>query len=144
VKKHFFGSFLSQDEAYRLIAEGWLQYSEHAKLLLGSQDNIINTSSSEPKTVSCEETQIPQRNYFPDMKIVGRDAEEAPQEPEEPDNEATNQDGVCNLAEELVSESSESTVEEERSTHPYTSWLVEDEDAPQLLKSTKWLSNPNS
>jgi hypothetical protein len=136
-KKHFFGSFLSRDEAYRLIEDGWLQHSEHEKLLLDSQDNIINTSSSEPKTVSCEETQIPQRKAFPDMKFVGRDAEEAPQETEEPDNEATNQDGVCNLAEELASESSESTVEEERSTLPYTSWLVEDEDAPQLPEEYK-------
>lgn len=56
---------------------------------------------------------------------------------EEPDIEATNQDGVCNLAEEPASESSESTVEEEHSTHPYTTWLVEDEDAPQLPKEYK-------
>jgi hypothetical protein len=92
------------------------------KFLLGPQDTIINTSSSEPETVSCEETQIPQRKAFPDMNIFGRDAEEAPQEPEEFDNEATNQYGVCNLAEEMASEISESTVEEEHSTHPYTSW----------------------
>lgn len=134
-KKLFFGSFLSRDEAYRLLEDGWLQHSEHAKLLLGSQDNNINTSISEPKTVSCEETEVHQRKAFPD--IVGGDAEEARQKTEEPDIEATNQDGVCNLAEEPASESSESTVEEEHSTHPYTTWLVEDEDAPQLPKEYK-------
>lgn len=134
-KKLFFGSFLSRDEAYRLLEDGWLQHSEHAKLLLGSQDNNINTSSSEPKTVSCEETEVHQKKAFPD--IVGGDAEEARQETEEPDIEATNQDGVCSLAEEPASESSESTVEEEHSTHPYTTWLVEDEDAPQLPKEYK-------
>lgn len=76
-KKLFFGSFLSRDEAYRLLEDGWLQHSEHAKLLLGSQDNNINTSSSEPKTVSCEETEVHQKKAFPD--IVGGDAEEARQ-----------------------------------------------------------------
>lgn len=138
-KKDFFGSFLSRDEAFRLIADGWLQHSEHAKSLLGTQDNsiCINTSSLEPKTVSCEETQSPQREAFSDTNLVSRDAEEAPRGTEEPNNEAANQDGVCNLAEEPVSESSESTVEEECSTHPYTSWLVEDEDAPQLPEGYK-------
>lgn len=136
-KKDFFGSFLSRDEAYRLIADGWLQHSEHAKLLLGTQDNSINTSSAEPITVSCDETQSPQREAFSDINFVSRDAEEAPRETEEPNNEATNQDGVCNLAEEPVSESSESTVEEECSTHPYTSWPVEDEDAPQVPEEYK-------
>lgn len=134
-KKLFFGSFLSRDEAYRLIADGWLQHSEHAKLLMGSQDNNINISSSEPKTVSCEETEVHQRKAFPD--IIGGDAEEARQKTEEHDIEATNQDEVCNLAEEPASECSESTVDEERTTHPYTTWLVEDKDAPLLPEEYK-------
>ena len=34
-KRHFFASFLSRDEAYRLIILNWSQHSGYAKLFLG-------------------------------------------------------------------------------------------------------------
>ncbi|KAJ7552356.1 hypothetical protein O6H91_06G052100 [Diphasiastrum complanatum] len=36
-KKHFFASFLSRDEAYRLLIEGWSHHSGYAKLFLESE-----------------------------------------------------------------------------------------------------------
>lgn len=38
-KKHFFGSFLSRDEAYRLIVDGWAQHNSDARVLLDNQDS---------------------------------------------------------------------------------------------------------
>lgn len=38
VKKHFFGSFLSRDEAYRLIIDGWTQHNSDARALLDRQE----------------------------------------------------------------------------------------------------------
>lgn len=34
--QHFFASFLSRDEAYRLIINGWSQHSGYARIFLGS------------------------------------------------------------------------------------------------------------
>ncbi|XP_020586183.1 protein VASCULAR ASSOCIATED DEATH 1, chloroplastic [Phalaenopsis equestris] len=34
VKKHFFGSFLSRDEAYKLIVDGWAQHAGDARFIL--------------------------------------------------------------------------------------------------------------
>jgi hypothetical protein len=36
-KRHFFGSFLSRDEAFRIIVEGWEQHVSDARLLLERQ-----------------------------------------------------------------------------------------------------------
>jgi hypothetical protein len=35
--QHFFGSFLSRDEAYRIIVDGWEQHVSDARLLLERQ-----------------------------------------------------------------------------------------------------------
>ncbi|KAG0459072.1 hypothetical protein HPP92_022200 [Vanilla planifolia] len=36
-KKHFFGSFLSRDEAYRLIVDSWAQHASDARTILDPQ-----------------------------------------------------------------------------------------------------------
>ncbi|CAK9229334.1 unnamed protein product [Sphagnum troendelagicum] len=41
-KKHFFASFLSRDEAFRLIVDGWIQHSSYAKLYLNSQGSLAS------------------------------------------------------------------------------------------------------
>uniref|UniRef100_A0A0E0LKU6 VASt domain-containing protein n=1 Tax=Oryza punctata TaxID=4537 RepID=A0A0E0LKU6_ORYPU len=46
-KRHFFGSFLSRDEAYRIIVEGWEQHVSDARLLLERQDAKSGNSSDE-------------------------------------------------------------------------------------------------
>ncbi|RRT38605.1 hypothetical protein BHM03_00044906 [Ensete ventricosum] len=40
-KKYFFGSFLSRDEAYRLIIDGWEQYGGGTKDFQDSQVSIL-------------------------------------------------------------------------------------------------------
>ncbi|KAG8080515.1 hypothetical protein GUJ93_ZPchr0007g5498 [Zizania palustris] len=46
-KRHFFGSFLSRDEAYRIIVDGWEQHVNDARLLLERQDAKSGNSSDE-------------------------------------------------------------------------------------------------
>lgn len=43
-KKHFFGSFLSRDEAYRLIVDGWAQHVGDSRSNFDSQDLKSETS----------------------------------------------------------------------------------------------------
>ncbi|KAF3445586.1 hypothetical protein FNV43_RR10762 [Rhamnella rubrinervis] len=50
-KKYFFGSFLSRDEAFKLINDGWLQHSG-AKAIPERQDSISAASSPENGVVS--------------------------------------------------------------------------------------------
>ncbi|XP_060673481.1 protein VASCULAR ASSOCIATED DEATH 1, chloroplastic isoform X2 [Ziziphus jujuba] len=44
-KKYFFGSFLSRDEAFKLINDGWLQHSNGAKAIAEQQESTSPTSS---------------------------------------------------------------------------------------------------
>lgn len=46
-KRHLFGSFLSRDEAYRIIVDGWEQHNRDARLLLERQDTKSASSSDE-------------------------------------------------------------------------------------------------
>ncbi|KAG8100072.1 hypothetical protein GUJ93_ZPchr0013g35631 [Zizania palustris] len=55
-KRHFFGSFLSRDEAYRIIVEGWEQHVSDARLLLECQDAKSGNSSDENGYVLLEGT----------------------------------------------------------------------------------------
>ncbi|XP_060958920.1 protein VASCULAR ASSOCIATED DEATH 1, chloroplastic isoform X3 [Cannabis sativa] len=56
-KKYFFGSFLSRDEAFKLINDGWLQHSNGAKLIT-DQDSVSVASSQENGVVIEEVTSI--------------------------------------------------------------------------------------
>ncbi|KAH9300384.1 hypothetical protein KI387_011967, partial [Taxus chinensis] len=141
-KKHFFGSFLSRDEAYRLIVDGWTQHSEHT--ILNSRDTCIIPNS--PDRISCisfEESQTPLLITFPDVNFVGRDIEEAPREIEEPSNETVIEDGVCNLVDEQISESvatdklEDSTVQRAFPDVYTFTWQVEDTDAPKVPEQFK-------
>ncbi|CAD6218032.1 unnamed protein product [Miscanthus lutarioriparius] len=46
-RRHFFGSFLSRDEAYRIIVDGWEQHVSDARLLLERQETKSVSSSEE-------------------------------------------------------------------------------------------------
>ncbi|XP_042503380.1 protein VASCULAR ASSOCIATED DEATH 1, chloroplastic-like isoform X2 [Macadamia integrifolia] len=44
-KRHFFGSFFSRDEAYRLIVDGWSQYRNGSKVAIDRQDSKSGSST---------------------------------------------------------------------------------------------------
>ncbi|EMS46617.1 hypothetical protein TRIUR3_13016 [Triticum urartu] len=54
-KRHFFGSFLVRDEAYRIIVDGWEQHVSDARLLIERQDAKSASSSDENGYVLLEE-----------------------------------------------------------------------------------------
>ncbi|XP_019705250.1 protein VASCULAR ASSOCIATED DEATH 1, chloroplastic isoform X2 [Elaeis guineensis] len=54
-KKHFFASFLSRDEAYRLIVDGWAQHSSDANASQDCQDTKSDSSSQDSGIVKLEE-----------------------------------------------------------------------------------------
>ncbi|TKW34812.1 hypothetical protein SEVIR_2G330400v4 [Setaria viridis] len=55
-KRHFFGSFLTRDEAYRIIVDGWEQHVSDARLLLERQETKSASSSEENGYVLLEGT----------------------------------------------------------------------------------------
>ncbi|CAA7410985.1 unnamed protein product [Spirodela intermedia] len=59
-KKHFFGSFLSRDEAYRLILDRWSQHSTDADKLLNNQDSKSENGSEENAVIVLESNGLPQ------------------------------------------------------------------------------------
>ncbi|XP_057873343.1 protein VASCULAR ASSOCIATED DEATH 1, chloroplastic isoform X2 [Cryptomeria japonica] len=143
-KKHFFGSFLSRDEAYRLIVDGWMQHSEHAKSFLNSQDTpIIPNGPDGTLCAQLEESETPLLITYPNMDFVGRDLEETPPEIEESSNEIVTEDGVCNVVNEKISENSvtnklEDSTAEKVSPDVCTSiWQVEDMYAPKVPEQFK-------
>jgi hypothetical protein len=54
-KRHFFGSFLARDDAYRVIVDGWEQHVSDARLLIERQDAKSASSSDENGYVLLEE-----------------------------------------------------------------------------------------
>ncbi|BBN19713.1 hypothetical protein MPTK1_8g12980 [Marchantia polymorpha subsp. ruderalis] len=46
-KKHFFASFLSRDEAFRLIVNGWSQHSGYARKFLGANFSPVSSPPSQ-------------------------------------------------------------------------------------------------
>ncbi|KAL8140265.1 hypothetical protein V2J09_006286 [Rumex salicifolius] len=52
-KKHFFASFLSRDEAFKLIEEGWTKHSSGARAI-NDQDSISETGSQSNGAISIE------------------------------------------------------------------------------------------
>ncbi|XP_044965733.1 LOW QUALITY PROTEIN: protein VASCULAR ASSOCIATED DEATH 1, chloroplastic [Hordeum vulgare subsp. vulgare] len=55
MKRHFFGSFLARDEAFRIIVDGWEQHVTDARLLIERQDAKSASSSDENGYVLLEE-----------------------------------------------------------------------------------------
>ncbi|TVU39070.1 hypothetical protein EJB05_12473, partial [Eragrostis curvula] len=73
-KRHFFGSFLSRDEAYRIIVDGWEQHISDARLLLERQDTKSASSSEENGYVLLEgakESKQDEDSSTPDRSAIG-------------------------------------------------------------------------
>lgn len=54
-KRHFFGSFLARDDAFRVIVDGWEQHVSDARLLIERQDAKSASSSDENGYVLLDE-----------------------------------------------------------------------------------------
>ncbi|CAN6183432.1 unnamed protein product [Urochloa humidicola] len=66
-KRHFFGSFLSRDEAFRIIVDGWEQHVSDARLLLERQETKSASSSEENGYVLLEGTKESKQDEDPSL-----------------------------------------------------------------------------
>ncbi|RLN35335.1 protein VASCULAR ASSOCIATED DEATH 1, chloroplastic [Panicum miliaceum] len=69
-KRHFFGSFLSRDEAYRIIVDGWERHVSDARLLLERQETKSASSSEENGYVLLEGTKESKQDEEPQDRSV--------------------------------------------------------------------------
>ncbi|XP_012567245.1 protein VASCULAR ASSOCIATED DEATH 1, chloroplastic isoform X2 [Cicer arietinum] len=53
-KKHFFASFLSRDEAFKIINDGWLRQGNDARAIMEQQESISEPSSQDSGFVTVE------------------------------------------------------------------------------------------
>uniref|UniRef100_A0A7I4EKP1 VASt domain-containing protein n=1 Tax=Physcomitrium patens TaxID=3218 RepID=A0A7I4EKP1_PHYPA len=71
-KKHFFASFLSRDEAFRLIIDGWVQHSSYAKLFLDSQGSLATLATSPQVRTSGAERGAASQNALQSPLLITR------------------------------------------------------------------------
>ncbi|XP_078148242.1 GRAM domain family protein isoform X2 [Carex rostrata] len=77
-KKHFFGSFLSRDEAYRLITDAWAQTNPHAKAFLDRQDSKSSSSTEEGIPINKDSKEEDEPSYDQNIKIDGSVSKSVP------------------------------------------------------------------
>ncbi|KAJ1439529.1 VASt domain [Sesbania bispinosa] len=53
-RKYFFASFLSRDEAFKIITDGWLRHAEGARAITEQQESISESSSQENGFIAVE------------------------------------------------------------------------------------------
>ncbi|KAG0602713.1 hypothetical protein M758_10G035400 [Ceratodon purpureus] len=149
-KKHFFASFLSRDEAFRLIMDGWVQYSSHAKLFLNAQGSLASLAMSPQSRTSGADSGANSQNSWQSPLLMTRleaggnyesrvdemaakisaSAEAVEQESSQALRE---HDGGDCLLEDEGTTSSSSSVGQQQSLL----WEIEDSDAPPLPDSYK-------
>ncbi|KAG0558566.1 hypothetical protein KC19_10G038300 [Ceratodon purpureus] len=149
-KKHFFASFLSRDEAFRLIMDGWVQYSSHAKLFLNAQGSLASLAMSPQSRTSGADSGANSQNSWQSPLLMTRleaggnyesrvdemaakisaSAEAVEQGPSQALRE---HDGGDCLLEDEGTTSSSSSVGQQQSVL----WEIQDSDAPSLPDSYK-------
>ncbi|URD84595.1 GRAM domain-containing protein 1A-like [Musa troglodytarum] len=130
-KKHFFGSFLSRDEAYRLIIDGWVQYGGGTKAFLDSQDSRLEASSQDNAVIFEKVNGC--KALADDSSFLNRTKDTIVlQESKSLPNGKVDSDISIKLLE--VQESKdEGNANRPSSQNPFT-WTIEDIDAPKGAK----------
>lgn len=130
-KKHFFASFLSRDEAFKLIVDGWSQCGGDLKGILDQQDSRSETSSQLNGFNSAE------NGNSSDSQVSDLDSDErnleAPgsEENKLPPNNAN--DNAIVTVPDVVQEKPVAFADAEPSTSSGSvKWIEEKEDAPEI------------
>lgn len=55
-KKYFFTSFLSRDEAFKLVSDGWVEHGNGSKVISDQQDSRSELIDEEPEIVAVEDS----------------------------------------------------------------------------------------
>ncbi|CAL9076409.1 unnamed protein product [Musa textilis] len=139
-KKHFFGSFLSRDEAYRLIIDGWVQYGGGTKAFLDSQDSRLEASSQDNAVIFEKVNGC--KALADDSSFLNRTKDTIVlQESKSLPNGKVDSDISIKLLE--VQESKdEGNANRPSSQNPFT-WTIEDIDAPKVPEHFVMLAESN-
>ncbi|WCJ23018.1 GRAM domain family protein [Euphorbia peplus] len=139
-KKYFFASFLSRDEAFKLINDGWVQHGDGAKAMAEQQESTSGSSSVDNGLVPDKKVSDFKEDH--ELDSNDRDKDASPSTDYEvvvsPPNFVEN-DGFSEMVTELQGDF-EKDVEpvgyiEPSSTSRIRVWKEENVDAPQIRKS---------
>ncbi|XP_073002131.1 protein VASCULAR ASSOCIATED DEATH 1, chloroplastic isoform X2 [Typha latifolia] len=128
-KRHFFGSFLSRDEAYRLIIDSWAQHSSDAKAFQDSLDSKSEGSSPDNGPVILEAT-TESRRYEDDLPSSYRIKDVDTSECKSMANDSFDIN-VSKTSLEVQQNGTEENVDHSYPVSPIT-WQCEDADAPNV------------
>ncbi|XP_064946471.1 protein VASCULAR ASSOCIATED DEATH 1, chloroplastic-like isoform X2 [Musa acuminata AAA Group] len=139
-KKYFFGSFLSRDDAYRLIIDGWVQYGGGTKAFQDSQDSRLEASSQNysfifEKLNGCKAS-ADDSSFLNRTKdtIVLQESKSLP-------NGKVDSDISIKLLE-VQENKDEGNANQPSSQNPFT-WTIEDIDAPKVPEHFVMLAESN-
>lgn len=119
-RKYFFASFLSRDEAFKLINDGWVQNGNGAKEIREQQESLCESSSQENGFVAIEKVNSPTN----DMESTERD-EDVP----------TSSDSKVSSTSEIDAIGPESVINTGSSASADTyCWKPENCDAPKVAE----------
>eukprot|EP00250_Pteridium_aquilinum_P013255 c21233_g2_i1 orf=927-2954(-) len=136
-KKSFFASFLSRDEAYRLIVDGWSRHSRNAIIDFDSQSNVsVPTShylqaTSEQPDVCASESSFESRDNVELPAELTAEAGHVAENGEVNDIETT-EISLVPVDSSSASETTDAQVTEGSPSKGGNSWEVENEDAPKV------------
>uniref|UniRef100_A0A803LIE6 VASt domain-containing protein n=2 Tax=Chenopodium quinoa TaxID=63459 RepID=A0A803LIE6_CHEQI len=133
-KKHFFASFLSRDEAFKLIDDGWSHQSNGSKRILDQQDSKSESNSQVNGDSPAENSNLS------DSPASDCDTDERNLELSTSEDTNPSPDYVLDNAKSTASEVPHVMEEKHDDTGPSTSlrsinWNLETQDAPEIPKS---------
>ncbi|XAR54189.1 hypothetical protein NMG60_11029217 [Bertholletia excelsa] len=132
-KKYYFTSFLSRDEAFKLISEGWLQHGVGAKAIEDLQDPNVNFRSQENEDNMTEKEESSGKQPVDESDSGKRNKDipilEDPSFPPEAEEEIASPPGKQNTGE----ENAETVVNSgSSSSEKNLAWQEETSDAPKV------------
>lgn len=130
-KKYFFTSFLSRDEAFKLINDGWLEHGNGSKAISDQQDSRSELIDEEPEIVVAEDSDEA-RPLGDNLETTNRNTNDYMSE--EP-NASLDIEAEVSLTSSRVQDAVEDTVVHNTdcsSSGKSLAWEIEDADAPDV------------
>ncbi|KAF5732869.1 protein VASCULAR ASSOCIATED DEATH 1 chloroplastic isoform X2 [Tripterygium wilfordii] len=136
-RKYFFASFLSRDEAFRIINDGWLQQVICARGIIEQQDSISESGSQENGSIAIEKDNS-SKQPIDEWDTIERDKDAL--YPTDPMILPNAENGVLSTPYREINDNVEQDVEPAVCSDPSSStnawtWKVENFDPPEMPES---------
>lgn len=132
-KKHFFASFLSRDEAFKLIEDGWLQQGDVSKGILSRQDSKSESSSQLNGDIPAENannSDFPVSDWDSDERNLEVSTSEGTNSP--PDHVHDNPKPTASEVPHVIEDKRDDA--EPSTSSRSINWNLETQDAPEIPK----------